>query len=177
MASSSWERVKIATRLAGERREQLELGARQRNQPPGHLSPEAGNVEDDVAGPDHVAGRRASVTAQDRAHASDELTWTERLGHVVVGTQLEADHLVGLVIAGGEHDDRDPGVASEATRHLEPVEPRKPEVQHDQVGALGPGAHQCLRAIASGGHRETRPLEVVADELHDLRLIVDDEDA
>ena len=45
-----------------------------------------------------AVGRRA---AQDRAHARDELARVERLRHVVVGADLEADDLVDVLVARG----------------------------------------------------------------------------
>ena len=44
--------------------------------------------------------------AQHRLDAAAELAHRERLGDVVVGAELEAEHLVDLLGLGGEHDDR-----------------------------------------------------------------------
>ncbi len=44
--------------------------------------------------------------AQDRPHAGYQLAGREGLGDVVIGAQLQADEAVGLLDAGGEHDDR-----------------------------------------------------------------------
>ena len=44
--------------------------------------------------------------AQHRPHAGQQLAQRERLGHVVVGAQLEAAHAIDLLAARGEHDDR-----------------------------------------------------------------------
>ena len=68
-------------------------------------------------------------------------------------------------------------VAAERARHVEAVELRQPEVQHDQVGLLGAGPHQRLAAVCAPSRRaKPAALQVVADELDDLRLVVDDED-
>ena len=40
-------------------------------------------------------------------HPGDQLTHAERLGQVVVRTGGQAHQGVGLVLAGGQHEDRD----------------------------------------------------------------------
>ena len=80
---------------------------------PADLGPHPRHVERQVAGPDpSSAGRSAGVdAAQDRPDPGDELARAERLGQVVVGAELEAEQLVQLVVAGGEHDHRQVRVA------------------------------------------------------------------
>ena len=59
---------------------------------------------------DHVAGLGSSAAlpaAQLRLDPLHQHLDAERLGHVVVGPHREADHLVGLLGLGREHDDRD----------------------------------------------------------------------
>jgi hypothetical protein len=54
-------------------------------------------------------GERRAVelaAAQLGAHAAEQLAHREGLGDVVVGADLEADHLVDLGVLGGEQDDR-----------------------------------------------------------------------
>src|SRR5437762_2023441 len=68
-----------------------------------HLAP--AGVDEQIAMAELLAldlpalGRRP---AQDRLHARDELTRVERLGQVVVGSDLEADDLVDVLVAGGQ---------------------------------------------------------------------------
>ena len=44
------------------------------------------------------------ATTHDGLNAKQELPDAERFGHVVIGTQLEANHAVDLFTPGGEHD-------------------------------------------------------------------------
>src|SRR3954447_612860 len=60
------------------------------------------------------ARRRGGRAAEMRADASHQLTRVERLGHVVVGADLETHDLVDVVVTGGEHQDR--GVRRRAQR-------------------------------------------------------------
>ena len=56
------------------------------------------------------AARGGAASPHDRAHARDQLAGRERLDHVVVGAELEADDPIDLLAARGEHDDRDVGL-------------------------------------------------------------------
>src|SRR3712207_7018287 len=47
------------------------------------------------------------------------------LGDVVVGPQLQADDLVDLLRARGEHDDRDRALRAQPPAHLQPVDARQ----------------------------------------------------
>ena len=62
------------------------------------------------------AGGWPTLTAapQDCPDARDELAATERLGQVVVSAELQTDDAVHLVALGGQHDDRDARLTSQA---------------------------------------------------------------
>src|SRR6478752_3879818 len=64
---------------------------------------------------------RRPGAAEQGPHARAELPDRERLGDVVVGAELEADDLVELVVAGGQHDDRHRAPGAELLADLEPV--------------------------------------------------------
>ena len=59
------------------------------------------------AGRDHVGAGAPVGAAQDRPDPRDELGRRERLGEVVVGAELEAEHAVDLAVARGQEDHRD----------------------------------------------------------------------
>ena len=84
----------------------------------------------DVAAP---LGRRP---AQHALHAGDELAWVERLRQIVVGADLEPDDLVDVLVAGGQHQDRDIGGLADAPADLDPVEVGQHQVEDDQRGRL-----------------------------------------
>ncbi len=73
--------------------------------------------------------------AQQRLAARDELAHRERLRHVVVRADAQADEHVGLVVARGEHEDGDRALGLDAPAHLEPVDAGEHDVQHDEVRA------------------------------------------
>ena len=61
-------------------------------------------------------------------------------------------------------------------RHVEAVHARQAEVEHDQVRAQRPGRREGRRPVGRGHDVEAGVREVVARELDDPRLVVDDED-
>jgi len=72
-----------------------------------HLDPMRGNVDDELAQSDHLRAlhlRGGNRPAEDCLDSQHELPRTERLGHVVVGPHLEADHTIDLVGSSREHD-------------------------------------------------------------------------
>src|SRR3954470_11242418 len=143
-----------------------------------HLT--ATGVDVEVAVLDRLAleiaavGRRA---AQDRLHARDELPRVEGLRQIVVGTDLEADDLVDVLVARGQHQDRHVARLANALRHLDAVDVRKHEVEHDQSGHL---LRDLVQRITAGrGRADGVPgvLEVQRDERGDRALVLDHEDA
>src|SRR4029077_20738845 len=101
----------------------------------------------------------------------------ERLGEVVVGAELQADHLVDLVVARGEHEDGRLGARrAEAAKDLEAVDARQPDIEDHEVGSLADGELQALFAGTGERHRVALLLEGVLDSAGDRVLVLDDQD-
>ena len=74
--------------------------------------------------------------AQPDAHPGEQLGEPERLGDVVVGAGVETHDDVGLLAAGGQHDDREPFVAgAQGPAHGEAVEVGQGQVEQHEVDA------------------------------------------
>ena len=141
--------------------------------------------EGQLAGFDHVAGRSVSVTnllpqqlatTQHGLHARHEFPHGERLGHVVVGADLETDHAVDFIVAGRQHQQRHSTRPANLAAHVEAVHAGKHEVQHHQV-RLG-GERQFKRAFAVGGRLDLVALasQVVGDGAGQALFVLDDQD-
>ncbi len=117
----------------------------------------------------------ATLAPKNRSNAGHELAGAERLGDVIVGAQLQPHQLVRLVVTGGEHDDRQSGGAPDLAGDVEPVDARQAKVQDHEVRVLGVDAHESLAPVPGTEHREAGALEVVAHDLGDLVLVVDDQ--
>ena len=64
----------------------------------------------------------------------------------------------------------------QGARHLETVEAGKPEVEHHEVGPAPARRFQRADAVAGDDHVEAGEPQVIARDLGDLRLVVDDQD-
>ena len=122
-------------------------------------------------------GEVAVRAAQERLDPAHQLAQPERLGQVVVGAQLQADDLVDLVVAGGEHQDRHLGAGgAHAAEDLEPVDPGQADIEHDEVRRLVHGQVEALLARGRDGHLVALLLEGILDAPSDGVLVFDDED-
>ena len=135
-------------------------------------------VHRELAGADHRLLVGLHRAAQDRLDARDDLVEAERLGDVVVAAGVEARDLVfGLVLRGEEEDRRGVAGAAEALGDAEPVHVGEHHVEDDQVGLLLEDGRDRLGAVGHGLHLETRESEARDEQVADVRLVVDDEDA
>ena len=114
--------------------------------------------------------------AEEPPDPGGQLAQAERFGDVVVGPQLEADHLVDLGILGGQHHDRDAGLGPDDPADLDPGELGEHEVKEDEIGALGSKPEQRLAAVGGRDHPESVGLERIDERLAEGRLVIDDED-
>jgi hypothetical protein len=80
---------------------------------------------------ERVGGKRR-LPAQDGLDAGPQFARAERFGHVVVGAELEAQHLLGFLSLCGQQDDGGEDTAApEIATHVEAVLPRQHHVEND----------------------------------------------
>jgi hypothetical protein len=105
----------------------------------------------------------------------------EGLRDVVVGAGIEPHHAVTFARARGEHDDGHRGGGGALTQDaadLEAAEHRQVQVQHDEIGRLL--ARRFQRRVAARRQLDldvAAAFEGVLDELGDIELVLDHEDA
>ncbi len=122
------------------------------------------------------ADRRAA--AQDRLDAGDQFARGEGLGHVVVGTRLEARDLVGLLAARRQHHDRDVarvGVAAQHPDQFEAAHVRQHPVDQDEVGTPVADARERRLAVFRERDVAAGPPQPESDQVADRLFIFDDE--
>ena len=137
-------------------------------------------VQDQLAvavGRDLVGDVVGVESAQDRANPKCHLSWAEWFGDVVVRAEFEAaDSFVG-VVSGGEDQDGDRGEGADLTHDFLSGDIGQPEVQDEQVwGGLSRQADR-LGAGPGAQHGQTVVFEVGAQQVTDLPLVFDDQDA
>ena len=113
---------------------------------------------------------------EDCLDPGDERPRVERLRHVVVGAELEADDRVDVVRAGREHEDRRLGPAADLAADLEPVALREHEVEDHEVGIEPRMQRERLVSVECRDDPEALLLQVQPKEVDDVPLVVDDED-
>jgi hypothetical protein len=80
------------------------------------------------------AGRRAQAAPRERAHPRLQLLQRERLGHVVVGAQVQAlDALLDAVGRGEDQHRHAAAAPAQLAQHLEAVHLGQAQVQDQQV--------------------------------------------
>jgi hypothetical protein len=109
-------------------------------------------------------------------HSSHQLLGRERLGHVVVGPQLQPDDAVALLAAGREDHDGYRGQRPQAPAHLEPVDARQHEIEDHEVGRLGQRPVERGAPVGEGLDHVAVVLEVAGDDLGDGGIVVDHQD-
>ena len=131
------------------------------------------HVADRERGPGrgHGLGRGAP---QHRRDPRDELARRERLGEVVVGAELEAEHAIGLLAARRQEHDRDPAARARGTA----LRPSSSGIRMSSTTRSMPTARDAL----GGGGAVTRELDRVPGarereprDLADVGIVVDHE--
>ena len=107
------------------------------------------------------AATRSAAAPHHGANTRQQLADPEGFRQIVVGPAVQSEHLVRLVAARGEHEDRYVavrGIAPYRPADGQPVNPRQHQVEHDEIERLPPGevepldpgsgsdAFECLRS-------------------------------
>ena len=122
-----------------------------------------------------IDGQAASAS-QDDLDAGEQLARAEGLGQIVVGAHLQPDDTIGLVAAGGEHQHRDVGFGAELATERQTVVARKHQIEHDQVDACGDEGALHGLAVAHRGDAQPVLLQIGAQQITDLAIVVNDQD-
>jgi hypothetical protein len=122
-------------------------------------------------------GRGISSAAEDGADARAEFARAERLRHVVVAADFEADHAVDLVGARREKKHGQRVTRAQLPTDVEAIDVRQPDIEDDEIAWLGFDERERLAARAQALHLATFRLERVLDRIANGRLVLDDENA
>ena len=97
------------------------------------------------------------MAAQNCADAGVEFVSVGRLGHIVVGAQLQAKHRCELWRARGHHHHRHAGLGPDGAQQVQPVAIGQIQIKNDQINiqvddagaSLGGTAHLFKTQIAT----------------------------
>ena len=159
--------------------QQAEFGVGQRHQHPLRRDQVAlDGVQLPAVKAHHIVGqglRLARRAAQHGLDARHQLARLERLGHVVVGTHLQAQHAVVGVAARGEHDDGQGRALAHLARQGDAVFTRQHEVQHQQIDAVLRHLRTHGRATVRRQGLEAKATQVVGQKCRDVGVVVHDQ--
>jgi hypothetical protein len=123
---------------------------------------------------------RAPASPHDRADARDQLADAERLRQIIVGAALEAEHLVGLAVARGQHQDRRLLVrtlGAHGAAQTDPVETGQHHIQDQQIESGRARPIERLASVTRLVDIESRQLEMQPQQLANRVFVFHDEDA
>jgi hypothetical protein len=114
-----------------------------------------------------------------RVDAQDHLAHAERLGHIVVGAQLEPDDAIGLGAARGQHQDRDLRglrVTLEQAAHVGARDVRQIEIQDHQRRLDAARAGERLGTGRRVRGLIARAAQIEVEQRAQVALVVDNQD-
>jgi hypothetical protein len=114
--------------------------------------------------------------AEHGRHPQHQLPRAERLGHVVVGAQLEAENAIFLLAERGEHHDGQLGrLTAEPPADLQTTEAGQHQVEDHDVG--GTPGHRLQRLLTVAGHLDqvARAVQVARHHVPHRHVVVDDQ--
>jgi hypothetical protein len=119
-----------------------------------------------VSAPPRLARSRAAAEPappQNSPNAREQFSEAERLGHIVVRTELEADHAIDFLERLADDDHRNIGFGFDFSEQIQPAVPTQCHVENEQARlALGEVTVQFLPA-SRGAHCDVVFLEITGD--------------
>lgn len=99
------------------------------------------------------------------------------LGHIVVDVHTETPELRFFPVQGGEHQNRNLGLLADQLANSKTIDFREHQVQQNQVESLSAKQCQGCHAIPSYGGLITGVLQVGTQQLLDVRLVFNNQNA
>ena len=118
----------------------------------------------------------AMTAAQQGAQAGQQQARLDRFVHIVIGARFQAQHLLDVVFAGGQHQDRHVGETADLPAHVDAAEAGQHQVQYHQLGrmlAAGRAGKVTARHML---HGETMFVEIVADQFGQATVVLHQQD-
>ena len=137
-----------------------------------------GGIDADPVAREHRIAFHHDLAPQDGADAEQQFPDVERLDHIVIRPQLEAEDAVHVFAPCRQHDDGDAhraGVAFEFAADREPVHFRKHEVKQDEIRLAGAGQIQPFLAVRCLNGGVAFLFQIVGEQFTDVLFVLDDE--
>jgi hypothetical protein len=112
---------------------------------------------------------------QNGPYAGGQFAGIERLGKVVVGAQFEADDAVGVLAAGGEHEDGEFALLAEAAQDFEAIHAGEHNVKDNQAKVAAESRFETAATVGFALHGVAVALQQLLQQRAKFGVIIDDE--
>ena len=119
-------------------------------------------------------------TTNESLDAGNQFTRTEGLGDVIVGAHFQANHAVGFIAASREHQDGKAiqrFVLADFAANVQAGKFREHQIEQQQIGRRLLQSGEAAGAVEGGADLKTFICKVVPDELDDVAIVFNDQDA
>jgi hypothetical protein len=79
---------------------------------------------------------RWPINPKRATQAGEQFVHAEGFGDVVVDRRIQSRDLVALALPYRQHDDRHVGPTAESMDHLDPVDPRQPQIEDEAASTI-----------------------------------------
>jgi hypothetical protein len=162
--------------MGHEKEQELELLRGQRHRLTVHRHDTALTIEDELARPQDRCLWRAAA-ARHSMDSGNELLEVERLHEVVVRARVQAGNTVLDLVAGRQHDDHQLWIGPHALGQLHAADSGQHQIEDDELGLEALQLGKRLVTVLGDRDREALVAEADAQEVRNLRLVLDDENA
>jgi hypothetical protein len=169
-----------APEMAGKVIEQAKLGGRGRNEFSADRERHGGWIDRDFTNGERAGRKRAFEAAEYGLYAGHEFAGAERLGDVIVGSDLKTEDAVSFTALGSEENYRhgsESGCLADRAAEFETVFAGDHDVEHEERWTLARGVRDHCGAVGIDADGKSIVLQVVANQAGDIGIVFDDEDA
>eukprot|EP01132_Coremiostelium_polycephalum_P019996 gene19995-biopygen11032 len=117
----------------------------------------------------------AFAAPQQGLDACQQQAWTHGFAHVIVGAHVQAQHLVHVVGARGQHQDHPVVALAHLAANAQAVFTGQHQVEDHQVRLLGDDPRRREGAIAFHRHPQAVALQVVTGQLGQSLVVLDNQ--
>ena len=165
-----------AVGVAGQVEQELQLLGRGIHDLAIHLELVAGHIDGELIVADLLdltfGGAGGAAAAQHGLDAGHDLLGIEGLDNIVIGAQLQAQHLIEGFALGGEHDDGAIALLADLPANLPAIQLGHHDIQEDKRGLFALELGHGFFAIVGHYHLEALLFQVQAQQLADIQVVI-----
>ena len=123
----------------------------------------------------HIGTNQTVITLHMRLHTGNQLTWTERLGHIIICAKTKSTNLINVILLCGNHDDRCIFLLTDLSANVETVHLRKHQIQNNQIKFFFHGTYKTGISTVLNLHLKTGKLQIVLLQIRNRFFILYDQ--